>query len=305
MRVGNSPNAMTANAIVNSAWLCTITLARPTGTPCAMPKACARNWPRNSVALMAISSGHDTSGLRTNRHGTAAMAKRSVVISVGGNSSSASRAATKASPQITATRIARKMSAGFMAMRKIGACSSPIKLSRSDLLHFDHEVCGSGLSEVKKALLAFDPTDLVDKDRPLGLQAIGQIDVGRPIPEPPCDWTYDRTARRFMVASRCQDERRPTARLFCAPGIIQFDPRNITRVRKRHFASHGDCALAGFFLAELAASKSRPANTSSSMISDTAVRAPLDCFGRMIGTEPFHFSDHLIQKSAETSFWGS
>ena len=117
LRVGTSPNAITANAIVNSAWLCTITLASPTGTPCAMPKACARNWPRNSVALMAISNGHDTSGLRTNRHGTAAMAKRIVVISVGGSSSSASRLATNARPQITATRTARKMSAGFMGVK--------------------------------------------------------------------------------------------------------------------------------------------------------------------------------------------
>src|ERR1043165_5520794 len=113
-RVGAAPKARTAKATVNSAWLCTMTLASPTGTPCAMPNACARNWPRNSVALMAINSGQDTSGLRTNRHGTAAMAKRSVVISVGGNSSSASRLATKPSPQITATRVARKMSAGLM-----------------------------------------------------------------------------------------------------------------------------------------------------------------------------------------------
>src|SRR5882757_5845074 len=114
MRVGTSPNAITANAIVNNAWLCTITLASPTGTPCAMPKACARNWPRNSVKLIAISSGQLTFGLRTNRHGTAAIAKRSIVISVGGSSSSASRLATKPSPQITATMTARKMSAGFM-----------------------------------------------------------------------------------------------------------------------------------------------------------------------------------------------
>jgi hypothetical protein len=42
---------------------------RPTGTPCAMPKACARNWPRNSVALIAISSGQDTSACA--RTGTA------------------------------------------------------------------------------------------------------------------------------------------------------------------------------------------------------------------------------------------
>src|ERR1700712_5212126 len=63
---------------------------------------------------MAISSGQDTFGLRTNRHGTAAIANRIVVISAGDNSSSASRLATNASPQIAATRVARKMSAGFM-----------------------------------------------------------------------------------------------------------------------------------------------------------------------------------------------
>ena len=36
-RVGTSRNANAANATVNSAWLCTMTLASPTGTPCAMP----------------------------------------------------------------------------------------------------------------------------------------------------------------------------------------------------------------------------------------------------------------------------
>ena len=84
--------------MVNSAWLCTITLERPTGTPSAMAKACARNWPRNSVKLIAISSGQETSGARTNRHGNAAMAKRSVVISSGENSLSAIRLATKRKP---------------------------------------------------------------------------------------------------------------------------------------------------------------------------------------------------------------
>src|SRR5579863_3991625 len=63
---------------------------------------------------MAIKVGHETSGRRTNRHGSAAIAKRSVVISAGENSSSAIRLATKASPQITATRTARQTSAGFI-----------------------------------------------------------------------------------------------------------------------------------------------------------------------------------------------
>src|SRR5664279_1802919 len=55
MAVGISRNANTANATVNSAWLCTITLASPIGTPCAIAQDCARNWPRNSVPLIAIS----------------------------------------------------------------------------------------------------------------------------------------------------------------------------------------------------------------------------------------------------------
>src|SRR3984885_6812216 len=121
IRVGISRNASTANATVNSAWLCTITLASPTGTPCAIPQDCARNCPRNSVALIAISTLHDTFGRRTNRHGSAAMAKRIAVIRAGDSSSSASRLATNASPQITATRMARKMSAGFtlLALRAV------------------------------------------------------------------------------------------------------------------------------------------------------------------------------------------
>src|SRR6266702_7968768 len=114
IRVGSSRNSSAARPMVNSAWLCTITLVSPTGTPCAIATDCARNWPRNSVALMAIDSGQETFGLRTNRHGTAAMAKRSAVISSGGNSSSAIRLATKASPQITATMTAMPTSAGFI-----------------------------------------------------------------------------------------------------------------------------------------------------------------------------------------------
>ncbi len=112
--VGISRKIKAAKAIVNSAWLCTMTEDRPTGTPWAMAKACARNWPRNSVELIAINNGQETSGLRTNRQGIAAIAKRKVVISSGENSSSASRLATKASPQMTATRTAIAMSAGFI-----------------------------------------------------------------------------------------------------------------------------------------------------------------------------------------------
>jgi hypothetical protein len=102
-------------------------------------------------------------------------------------------------------------------MRKIGAWSSgdtikiDIEQRRELCVNFRQDLARYCLNEIKKALLAIDPTDLVDEDRPLGLQALGQIDVGRPISEPPCDWTYDRTAGRFMVASRCQDERRPSA----------------------------------------------------------------------------------------------
>src|SRR5665213_2341138 len=115
-RVGHSPNRIAAKAIVNNAWLCTMTLESPTGTPSAMAKAWARNWPRNSVKLIAIRSGQETPGLRTKRHGSAAMAKRSVVISSGENSSSAIRLATKAKPQITATVTARLTSAGFIEL---------------------------------------------------------------------------------------------------------------------------------------------------------------------------------------------
>ena len=35
--VGRSPNAIAAKPMVNSAWLCTTTEVRPTGTPWAMP----------------------------------------------------------------------------------------------------------------------------------------------------------------------------------------------------------------------------------------------------------------------------
>src|SRR5712672_596494 len=141
IRVGRSPNSIAAKAMVNSAWLCTITLESPTGTPCAIPKACARNWPRNSVKLIAISTGQETLGLRTNRHGSAAIAKRSVVISSGENSSSAIRLATNARPQITATRTAIKTSAGFIFLtlfagfrfvQKISAVQRRVIIDRHD-----------------------------------------------------------------------------------------------------------------------------------------------------------------------------
>src|SRR5882757_6439164 len=141
IRVGRSPNSIAAKAMVNSAWLCTITLESPTGTPCAIPKACARNWPRNSVKLIAISTGQETLGLRINRHGSAAIAKRSVVISSGENSSSAIRLATNARPQITATRTAIKTSAGFIFLtlfagfrfaQKISAVQRRVIIDRDD-----------------------------------------------------------------------------------------------------------------------------------------------------------------------------
>ena len=37
--VGTSRKITAASAMVNNAWLCTMTLERPTGTPCAIPKA--------------------------------------------------------------------------------------------------------------------------------------------------------------------------------------------------------------------------------------------------------------------------
>src|SRR5450432_4405464 len=91
-----------------------MTLASPTGMPCAIAHDCARNCPRNSVPLIAISTVQETFGRRTNRHGAAAMAKRIAVISAGESSSSASLLATNPTPQVIATRTARKTSAGFI-----------------------------------------------------------------------------------------------------------------------------------------------------------------------------------------------
>src|SRR5271168_3878383 len=74
------------------------------------------NWPRNSVKLIAIRIFQPTFGRGTNRHGAAAIVNRSAVINSGDNSSSAIRLATKASPQITATRTAIQTSAGFIVL---------------------------------------------------------------------------------------------------------------------------------------------------------------------------------------------
>jgi hypothetical protein len=82
------------------------------------------------------------------------------------------------------------MSAGFMPVRKIGAWSSSdtikidIEQSRESCVNFRQDRLRYRLYEVKNALLAINRTDLVDKDRPLGRQAFGQMDVGWPIPEP-------------------------------------------------------------------------------------------------------------------------
>ena len=128
-RVGISRNATAANATVNSAWLCTITLVRPTGTLCAMAQDCARNCPRNSVLEIAISTVQETFGRRTNRHGTAAIAKRIAVINAGESSFSASLLATNPRPQVTATVTARKTSAGFIddvpsSARRASVCAA-------------------------------------------------------------------------------------------------------------------------------------------------------------------------------------
>src|SRR6185312_3177731 len=114
--VGISRKTTAASAMVNSAWLCTITLASPTGTPREIAIDCARNWTKNRLALIAIRSGQEIFGLRTNRQGVAAMTKRSVVINSGGNSSSAYRLATNPNPQMTATRTAMATSAGFILL---------------------------------------------------------------------------------------------------------------------------------------------------------------------------------------------
>src|SRR6476619_5452162 len=69
-----------------------------------------------------------------NRHGTAAMVKRIAVISSGENSSSAIRLATKASPQMTATRMAMRMSAGFIVVLGSALSCSPVCCSVLALL---------------------------------------------------------------------------------------------------------------------------------------------------------------------------
>ena len=73
------------------------------------------------MKLIEASTPHETFGRGTSRHGNAAMAKRSVVISSGENSLSAIRLATKASPQITATRTAMQTSAGFIFLGSVGS----------------------------------------------------------------------------------------------------------------------------------------------------------------------------------------
>ena len=73
------------------------------------------------MKLIAISIGQDTFGRGTNRHGTAAIVNRNAVISVGENSSSAIRLATKASPQITATRRQCKVGGFHSASQVVGS----------------------------------------------------------------------------------------------------------------------------------------------------------------------------------------
>src|ERR1700754_1579055 len=91
---------------------------------------------------MAIRTGHETAGLRKNRHGTAAMAKRSVVMSSGENSLSANRRAIKPNPQVTATRTAMAMSAGFIVVPSSPAYDAVIARSaatkQSKLLPWKH-----------------------------------------------------------------------------------------------------------------------------------------------------------------------
>src|SRR4029079_8591670 len=127
--VGISRKIIAANAMVNSAWLCTMTEPRPTGMPCAMAWACDRNWPRNSAPLTAIRIGQDTAGLRKNRQGSAAIENRSAVINSGERSLSARRLPIKPNPQMTATRIAMQISAGFICWLCYSALSLDVLFS--------------------------------------------------------------------------------------------------------------------------------------------------------------------------------
>jgi hypothetical protein len=62
-----------------------------------------------------------------------------------------------------------------MPVRKTGAESSgdtvkiDIEQRREFWVNFRQDFARYCLNEIKKALLTIDPTDLVDKDRPLGL----------------------------------------------------------------------------------------------------------------------------------------
>ena len=112
--VGISRNANAANAIVNSAWLCTITLVKPTGTPWAMAIGLRQKLPEKQRAADRDQQRPGHIGLAHEQAWHRSHAKRSAVISAGENSSSAIRLATKPRPQITATSMARLTSVGFI-----------------------------------------------------------------------------------------------------------------------------------------------------------------------------------------------
>ena len=108
--VGRSPSASAAKTIVNSACVCTITDASPGGMPCAIPKNWNRNWPANSVRPTGTSADHGRAGRGSSSAGAAAIRKRSATSCGGEKASRPMRVATKATPQMTATRTARPAS---------------------------------------------------------------------------------------------------------------------------------------------------------------------------------------------------
>src|SRR5712691_9435719 len=83
------------------------------------PRLSMQTSPVSDICASAcqVGAGPSATSASANK-GTAAMAKRNVVISAGENSSTAIRLATKASPQMTATRRAMQTSAGLMNVQR-------------------------------------------------------------------------------------------------------------------------------------------------------------------------------------------
>jgi hypothetical protein len=113
--VGSSRSTPAAMTIVKTTWACSTSAAMPGGRPDSIAAYTKPNWPADMKSPMPASVRQRTAGRATRKTaGTTTATNRIAANSRGGTSSRPHSMARKLTPQITATRAARRRSRLFM-----------------------------------------------------------------------------------------------------------------------------------------------------------------------------------------------